>query len=153
MLLVSTHRWMRALCFWHQASCEIGGPLVVLKWTLVFRWQNCVEQNKTRISFFQFSLIVLPGGLRLMIKWEQQEWMSNKANIFYCFLSEFFFYYFPAPVHTWKRTARLHSYAGSGSTQDKPMLYNQKLLLKWVQIRMGQIPALSLFTGFRKHSW
>lgn len=49
-------------------------------------------------------------------------------------------------MHTWKRTARLQSYAGSGSTQDKPMLHNQKLLLKWVQIRMGQIPVLNLFT-------
>lgn len=52
-------------------------------------------------------------------------------------------------MHTWERTARLQSYAGSGSTQDKLMLYNRKLLLKWLQIWMWQIPALP-FHMFQK---
>lgn len=52
-------------------------------------------------------------------------------------------------MHTWERTARLQSYAGSGSTQDKLMLYNQKLLLQWLQIWMWQIPALP-FHMFQK---
>jgi len=53
--------------------------------------------------------------------------MVTDQTYFIISFYEFSFYYFPAPVHTGEGTVRLHSYACFGSTQDKPMLYDQEL--------------------------